>query len=57
MAALKAAPRSKAQTRRDSEFTPNLPAFQPPQKATLHDDLPRGADSLFEIKEIRWLPR
>lgn len=48
--AVRAASRSKAQRRRDSESTPKLPAFRPPQKANLHDDLPSGDDWLFEIK-------
>jgi bifunctional non-homologous end joining protein LigD len=50
MPAVKAATRTKRAQRRDSESTPTLPAFRPPQKAELRDALPEGDEWLFEIK-------
>lgn len=51
MPAVKAAPAKKRSTRKDSESTPLiLPAFRPPQLATLERKVPTGDSWLFEIK-------
>src|SRR3954470_22286878 len=50
MAALKPASRAKRSPRRDSESTPTLPAFRPPQLAMLRRDVPAGDGWLFETK-------
>ncbi len=51
MRAVKAAPRTKRPSRRDSESTPLiLPQFRPPQLATLERRVPTGANWLFEMK-------
>lgn len=50
MSAVKAAPGSKRPSRRNSDSTPiKLPAFHPPQLATLERHIPKG-DWLFEMK-------
>lgn len=50
MPAVKAAPRTKRPGRRDSESTLILPAFRPPQLATLSREVPKGGQWLFEMK-------
>lgn len=52
MSAVEAAPSKKRTRRRDSESTPKypLPQFRPFQLCTLTDDIPVGADWLFEMK-------
>lgn len=51
MAAVRAASRAKRSPRRDSESTSlNLPAFRPPQLATLREILPAGDNWLYEMK-------
>lgn len=51
MPAVKAAPAKKRPSRRDSESTPLiLPAFRPPQLATLERKLPKGESWLYEMK-------
>ena len=51
MSAVKAAPRTRRQGRRDSESTqPILPSFRPPQLASLEHRVPTGDSWLFEMK-------
>lgn len=54
MPAVKAAPAKKRSNRRDSESIQEskliLPAFRPPQLATLQDTLPKGDTWLYEMK-------
>ncbi len=54
MPAVKAAPAKRRSNRRDSDSTQDsklvLPAFRPPQFATLERKVPKGANWLFEIK-------
>src|SRR4051812_9784737 len=50
MAGLKPASRAKRSPRTDSESTPALPAFRPPQLATLRKNVPCGDGWLFETK-------
>ena len=54
MPAVKAAPPKKRSNRRDSDSTQDsklvLPAFRPPQLATLERKVPKGDGWLFEIK-------
>jgi DNA ligase D-like protein (predicted ligase) len=51
MEAVEATPRKKRRPRRDSESTQLiLPAFRPPQLATLERKVPAGDNWLFEIK-------
>ena len=49
MAAVKAATRQKRSPRRGSESTNPLPAFRPPQLATLTSKVPAGDGWLFEM--------
>src|SRR3569833_1935025 len=49
MAAVKAASRKKRSSRRDSESTRTLPAFRPPQLATLQKRVPTDDGWLFEM--------
>jgi len=50
MAGLKPATRTKRPRRTDSDSTPTLPAFRPPQLASLVKQVPQGDDWLFEVK-------
>ena len=52
MEAVKAPPRKKRQSRRDSESTPSylLPTFRPVQLCTLATTIPTGSNWLFEMK-------
>ena len=51
MPAVRAAPAKRRPSRRDSESTPLiLPAFRPPQLATLERKLPKGETWLYEMK-------
>jgi bifunctional non-homologous end joining protein LigD len=50
MPAVEARPRKKRSTRTDSESTLILPAFRPPQLATLERKVPTGDSWLFEMK-------
>ncbi|HEY8358786.1 MAG TPA: DNA ligase D [Ramlibacter sp.] len=52
MGAVKAPPRKKRQSRRDSESTHSdpLPTFRPFQLCTLTETIPTGSDWLFEMK-------
>ena len=52
MLAVKAAPRKKRPSRRDSESTPSfpLPSFRQFQLCTLSTTIPAGSDWLFEMK-------
>ena len=50
MAAVRAVTRKKRSPRRDSESTLSLPAFRPPQLATLQQRVPSGDSWLFEMK-------
>ena len=50
MAGLKPATRPKRTARADSDSTPTLPAFRPPQLATLEQRVPSGESWLFEMK-------
>ena len=50
MAPVKVVTRKKRDSRPDSESTPTLPTFRPPQLATLQKRVPTGDGWLFEMK-------
>ena len=56
MAGLKPVTRSRRSSRRDSDSTPTLPAFRPPQLATLERKVPSGDSWLFEMKSDGYRP-